>query len=147
MSYKGIDTTIGNKDMTTGRHGKISDFRPGIDSVEDYKERFQLYCVANDILTDEDKGKAVFLTCVGVTTYNLLKNLVRPQKPQDLSLDELLKALQKHYQPRIVVIAERYRFYKRQQREGESIAVYQSELHRLAKDCQFGDSLSIALSD
>ena len=98
--------------MATGRHGKISDFRPGIDSVEDYKERFLLYCVANDILTDEDKGKAVFLTCVGVTTYNLLKNLVRPQKPQDLSLDELLKALQKHYQPRIVVIAERYRFYK-----------------------------------
>ena len=77
----------------------------------------------------------------------MLKNLVRPQKPQDLSLDELLEALQKHYQPRIVVIAERYRFYKRQQREGEWIAVYQSELRRLAKDCQFGDSLSTALRD
>ena len=26
--------------MATGEHGKISDFRLGIDSVEDYKERF-----------------------------------------------------------------------------------------------------------
>ena len=103
--------------MATCRHGKISDFRPGIDSVEDCKERFLLYCVASDILTDRDKGKAVFLTRIGATTYNLLKNQVRLQKPQDLSLDELLEALQNHYQPRIVVIAERYRFYKRQQRE------------------------------
>ena len=139
--------SIGDEDMATGRHGKISDFRPGIDSVEDCKERFLLYCVANDISTDGDKGKAVFLTFIRATKYNLLKTLVHPQKPQDLSLDELLDALQKHYQPRIVVIAERYRFYKRQQREGESIAVYQSELRRLAKDCQFGDSLSTALHD
>ena len=139
-AYKYKYTTIGDEAMATSRHGKISDFRPEIDSVEDYKERFLLYCVANDISTDGDKGKTVFLTCIGATTYNLLKILVRPQKPQDLSLDELLEALQKHYQPRIVVIAERYRFYKRQQREEESIAVYQSELRRLAKDCQFGDS-------
>ena len=142
-AYKYKYTTINDEDMATGRHGKISDFRPGIDGVEDYNERFLLYCVANDISTDGDKGKAVFLTCIGATMYNLLKNLIRPQKPQDLSLDEMLEALQKHYQPRIVVIAERYRFYKGQQREGESIAVYQSELHRLAKDCQFGDSWNL----
>ena len=79
-AFKYNNTTIGVEDMATGRHGKISDFRPGIDSVEDYKERFLLYCVANDISTDRDKGKAVFLTCIGATTYNLLKNLVRPQK-------------------------------------------------------------------
>ena len=146
-AYKYKYTTIDDEDMATGRHGKISDFQPGIDSVEDYKERFLLYCVANDISTNRDKGEAVFLTCIGATMYNLLKNLVRPQKPQDLSLDEMLEALQKHYQPRIVVIAERYRFYKGQQREGESIAVYQSELRRLAKDCQFGDSLSTVFRD
>ena len=94
---------------------------------------FLLYCVANDISTDGDKGKVIFLMCIGATTYNLLKNLVRLQKPQDLSLDELLDALQKHYQPRIVVIA--------------AIAVYLSELRRLAKNCQFSDSLSTALHD
>ena len=109
--------------MATGRHGKINDFQLGIDSVEDYKERFLLYCVANNILTDEDKGKAVFLTCIEATTYNLLKNLVLPQKPQDLSLDELLDALQKHYQPCIVVIAKRYCFYKRQQGKDCSVPV------------------------
>ena len=57
------------------RHGKISAFRPGVDSVEDYKERFLLYGVANDISTDGGKCKAVFLTCIGAATYNLLKTL------------------------------------------------------------------------
>ena len=52
MSDKGLNTTIGDEDMGTGRHGKISDFRPAVDSVEDYKERFLLYCVENVILTD-----------------------------------------------------------------------------------------------
>ena len=50
-------------------------------------------------------------------------------------------------QPKVIVIAERFRFYKRQQKEGETIAVYVSELRRLAKNCQFGDQLSIALRD
>ena len=45
------------------------------------------------------------------------------------------------------MIAQRYRFYKRQQKEGESIAMYLSELHRLANDCQFGDLLRTAFHD
>ena len=75
MSYKGIDTAIGDEDMATGRHGKISDFRRVIDSVGLYKERFLFYCVANIISKDGDKSKAVFLTCIEATTYNLLENL------------------------------------------------------------------------
>ena len=56
--------------------------------------------MANDISTDEPRARP-FFACIGATTYNLLKNLVCPQMPRDLSLDELLDALQKHYQPRI----------------------------------------------
>jgi hypothetical protein len=73
--------------------------------------------------------------------------LVRPQKPQELSLKDLIAVLRKHYQPGIVVIAERYRFYKRPQREGEAIASYVAELRRLAKDCDFGEYLNTALRD
>lgn len=57
---------------------------------------------------------------------------------------ELLKT---HFEPKKVIIAERFRFYKRQQREGETIAVYLSELRRLAKHCDFRESLPIALRD
>ena len=84
---------------------------------------------------------------MGSPTYTLLKNLVRPGKPQDKSLEELFTLLKNHYEPKVIVIAERFRYYKRQQKEGETIAVYVSELRRLAKNCQFGDQLSIALRD
>ena len=45
------------------------------------------------------------------------------------------------------VIAERFRFYNRQQRVGESIAEYVSELRRISKNCQFGEQLCTALRD
>ena len=132
--------------MATGRHGKLEKFNAGVDNVEDYKERFLLFCAANG-LEDADKLKAVFLTCVGTATYTLLKNLVRPEKPQDKSLDELFKLLKSHFQPRIVVIAERFRFYHSLQREGETIANYMTELRRLSKHCDFGDYLDTVLRD
>ena len=108
-------------------HGRLAEFSPGIDTVEDYKEMSFLYCTANSI-EDGDKQKAVFLTSIGGTTHTLLKNLVRPRLPQDLELEALIDVLKRHYQPKVVVIAERFKFFKRQQREGESIAVYLSEL-------------------
>ena len=76
-----------------------------------------------------------------------MKNLVRPRLPQDLELEALIDVLKRHYQPKVVVIAELFKFFKRQQREGESIAVYLSELRRLAKDCEFGKYLQTALSE
>ena len=62
-------------------------------------------------------------------------------------MDELFQLLKDHYEPKVNVIAERFRFFKRQQREGESIAVYLSELRRLARNCQFGEQLKISLRD
>ena len=132
--------------MATGRHGKLGEFNAGVDNVEDYKERFLLYCVANG-LEDADKQKAFFLTCVGTATYTLFKNLVRPEKPQDKSLDEFFALLKSYFEPRIVVIAKKFRFYQRLQREGETIANYMAELRRLSKHCDFGDYLDTALRD
>ena len=118
----------------SGKYGRLSEFQEGVDSVDDYKERFALFCAANDI-DDNDKRKAVFLASVETSTYTLLKNSVRPRKPQELTLADFVELLRKYYQPRVVVIAERFRFYKRHQRDSESIAVYLAELRRLAKEC------------
>ena len=62
----------------------------------------------------------------------LLKNLVRVEKPQEKLLDELFALLMTHSEPCIVVIAERFRFYQRLQREGETIANCMAELCRLS---------------
>ena len=56
---------------------------------------------------------------------------VRPRQPQDLELDDIIQQLTNHYEPNKIVIAERFRYYKRQQKEGETVTVFLSELRRL----------------
>ena len=127
-------------------YGQLDQLQPGKDKIEEYHQRFLLYCTANEI-TKADKMKAIFLTSVGGVTYALLANLVSPAKPQERCLKELIKLLKDHNEPKKIVIAERLKFYKRPQREGESIASNLAELRRLAKDCEFGVHLSMALRD
>ena len=109
------DATVhGDEDGMQRQTWCLTEFHPGVDTVDDYEDRLLLYC----------EGPNDFLTSVGATTYTLLKNLVSPQKPQELELKALVALLKTHYQPKIIVIAERFRFYKRQQRDSETIAHY-----------------------
>jgi len=45
------------------------------------------------------------------------------------------------------VIAERFRFCKRDQRQGESVSQYVAVIKKLAETCNFGDFLNTALRD
>ncbi|MGH0157174.1 UNVERIFIED_CONTAM: hypothetical protein FKN15_033151 [Acipenser sinensis] len=55
--------------------------------------------------------------------------------------------MQDHLSPKPLLIAERFRFHKRNQLEGETIAVYVAELKKLSEHCQFGEGLNDALRD
>ena len=100
---------------------------------------------ANDI-TDEKKI-AVFLSVIEGRTYTLLRGLLSPDKPQEKSFNELAAELKTHFEPRKVVIAERFHFHRRSQELGETIAEYMAQLRRLSIDCAFGAYLNDALRD
>ena len=53
----------------------------------------------------------------------------------------------KHFEPKPVILAERYQFHCRNQAVGETIAEYEAELRKLATHCAFGDYLSGAICD
>ena len=55
--------------------------------------------------------------------------------------------MRKHYEPKKVVMAERFHFHRRQQAPGETVASYAAELRRLAIHCKFEDYLDQALHD
>lgn len=59
---------------------------------------------------------------MGVKTFNLLRSLTQPQKPGDKSYDEIVGLLKDHYSPKPLIIAERFRFHKRNQQDGEGFA-------------------------
>ena len=112
------------------KYGCLQEFLPDEDSIDAYLERAALYFKANDI----GKGKRVpiLLSSIGVRTYALLRDLVAPNAPGSLSFTRISEVLSKHFQPRRLVIAERFHFHRRVQALGESVAEFDAALRKLA---------------
>ena len=87
------------------------------------------------------------LTAVGGKTYSLLRNLVAPQLPKEKSFAQLKEILNAHFEPKPLVIAERFSFHQRSHQEIESVQEYVAELKRMAKHCNFRTYLNEALRD
>ena len=83
--------------------GTIESFNPSIEEWNAYSERFEQYVIANDT-KDEKKIVATLLTTVGSKTYNVLRDLLAPAKPSEVKLEELVKTLRDHYEPKPIVI-------------------------------------------
>ena len=61
---------------------------------------------------------------MGSDTYGLLKNLMAPTKPSTKTFSELVNTLGVHLDPQPTEMGERFRFGRRLQNEGESIASF-----------------------
>ena len=125
--------------------GKIDVFDETQESWETYVERVQHFFAANDV--DDEHKVPTLLSLIGSKTYSLLKDLLLPEKPADKNFEEIVSTLQKHLNPKPLEIAERFRFYKRNQQEGESVLSYVAELKKLTTHCNFGGSLEETLRD
>ena len=125
--------------------GQMQEFDPETESITSYIERLEMFFTANDIA--DAKQVSVLLTVIGKTTFSLLRNLLAPELPKDKDYKDLVKALEGHYEPKPLVIAERFNFYQRRQQQGESIANFVADLRRLTTKCEFGDFLDQALRD
>ena len=110
--------------------GKLDEFKQDAEPFQAYLERVNIFFAANDIA--EDKKVPVFFSTIAVTTYGLLCNLVAPDTPMAKGLKELTDKLSKHFEPKPIIIAERFHFYKRNQLQTESTAVFIAELRHLA---------------
>ena len=67
--------------------------------------------------------------------------------PGTLSFERLQEVLTAHFEPKRIVIAERFYFHKRVQAVGESIAEFNAALRKLAIHCEFGATLAESLRD
>lgn len=94
--------------------GKIEEFKPDTEQFSAYLEQVELFFVANDVANE--KKTAVFLSVVGGTTYGLLRNLLAPVAPKDKTFAQITAALKAHFEPKRVIIAERFHFHRIGQR-------------------------------
>ena len=131
--------------IMAGVIGHMDHFDEAGEQWPTYIERFEHYVLANDIR--DAKKVSVLFSVMGPKTYGLLRSLVAPDKPGTMRYEHIVAKLQAHFAPKPLVIAERFRFHKRNQEEGETVAQYVAVLKRLSEHCDFGGYLEDALRD
>ncbi|CAL8106073.1 unnamed protein product [Orchesella dallaii] len=125
---------------TMGTIGSISPFDQAKDNIEDWLIIFDSFLTANDLDPDCDrknKCRSILLSSIGATSVCLLKNMFSPRKLDEVSLDEMLSALERYHKPPPKALAERFKFAQRKQQPGETVSQYLAELRKLAQDCKF----------
>ena len=108
-------------------HGNIGEFDRGAEDWAAYCERLEQYFLANDV-EDADKQRAILLSVCGAGTYQLIRNLVAPDKPSEKTFGAIVTLVRDHHNPPPSAIVQRFKFHSRSQKEGESIAEFVAEL-------------------
>lgn len=112
--------------------GHIDPFNEAEEDWPSYSERLAQFLVVNSV--EDDKKTAALISLMGPKLYKLLKSLTAPEDPSTKAYEDLVKLLENHLSPKPLVISERFRFYKRDQKDSdESISEYLAELRRLSK--------------
>ena len=73
--------------------------------------------------------------------------MLAPVSLSTRTVEELFEILKEHLKPQLIVIAERYKFYCRDQKENETISDYITVLWQLTLNCNFREFLDEALQD
>ena len=146
---------------TTGLFGRVGEFNAERETFNAYVERMEMFFTANNIEETTGEGsfqanqvvigrkRAIFLTEVGPEVYATLSNLLAPAKPKpkDTLFTDIVRVLEKHYDPKPLEIAHSFYFGTRNQTAGESIGDYILALKKLAVHCNYGEFLCRALRD
>ena len=125
--------------------GSLEPFDPEIDNWLSYIERLEQFFDVNSIA--DEKKVATLLTVIGKKAYDLLRNLLAPEKPATKGYDSLVRTMKTHLDPQPLVIAQRFKFHQRSQKSGESIAQFVAELRKCAEHCDFQNKLDETIRD
>ena len=68
---------------------------------------------------------------MGSKAYGLLWSLLAPTNPAEKNFEDLVKVMKNHLNTKLLVIAKRFKFHERNQKEGETIAEYLAALRKV----------------
>ena len=79
--------------------------------------------------------------------FGFLRALIALTKLMNKTFKQLTDALTAHITLKPLIIAERFRFHKQEQKEEEPIEVYAANLQKLAEHCEIRAGLADTLRD
>jgi len=113
-----------------------------------------MFFMANNIVEEQGEGneeanlavqkrkRAIFLIEIGPEAYSTLRNLLAPAKPRDTPFAGIVEALEKHYNPALLEIAESFHFGTHYP---SAISLW--HLKKLSIHCNYEEFLNRALRD
>ncbi|XP_043192222.1 uncharacterized protein K02A2.6-like isoform X1 [Amphibalanus amphitrite] len=132
---------MSNEDGTAAAgHLQLEPFEPASGSWTEWEERLQFFLESNGITSDSRK-RATFLTVCGKQTYSLVRSLVSPSKPGEVSFKDLLEKIKEHQDPKPSVLVSRFKFGTCNRRPGQAVADYVAALRKASEHCCFEDTL------
>lgn len=112
-----------------------------------FKRSFEIYMIAADIERKTDVIKInTFLNALGADAVEIF-DLLEMEEDDRKKYDAVIKAFESHCSPQKNQIYERYMFYQRKQREGESFDAFLIDIQKLVKTCEFNDKEKEMLRD
>ena len=143
----------------SGLFGGVGAFNIERETFSAYVERMEMFFTANNNMETTGEGsaaanqlaakrkRAIFFTEVEPEVYSTLSNLLAPAKPKDTLFTDIVRILEKHYNPKPLEIAQCFHFGTRNRKSEESVSDYALALKKLAFHCYYGKYLNRALRD
>ncbi len=124
---------------------RLSSFDPSLEDFEAYAERLEAFFLREG--TADDKKVAYLITCLNPAEYALLQDLCSPTLPSAFPYGTLKSNMVTHFQSSRNFMTERFKFCRRLQHAGESHSDFLAQLRKMAKYCEFGNTLQERLRD
>lgn len=122
------------------------------DNFRKFKQQFEIYITAAGISNSTENIKcATLLHVIGPDAIEIFNTFRWDEEGDnegdDKKMSKVLSKFEKYCTPKCNVTYERHQFNTRNQKEGESIDSYVTELRILSKSCEFGDLSDSLIKD
>ena len=93
---------------------------------------------------------SILLSVCGPDTYATIRSIVDAETLASTSYEDLIKRLQRHYDPKPSFIVQRFKFYNRTralQAAGETVSTFVAALRQIAEHCEYRETLKDMIRD
>lgn len=134
--------------------GEMPTFWNGSSDWSIYTEKLANFLLLNDI-TNEPRKTAILISSICEESYDILRNLCYPMKPNEKSYNQLIQLLKivdkctnnSNDNDGVTVYRKRYEFYLAKQMENETILQWLEKIQLLSQNCQFKHNYSSIVAD
>ena len=113
-----------------------------------WEQQFRIYFEAAELATKPPKTQvAILLQCVGLVAQTYLQTLSLQTPLTMKNWEHVLKKFKTYCEPRKIEVFERYKFWQRDQRQGENIDQWVNDLRILLSTCEYGQQKESSLRD